>query len=190
MSDFSKQCPFTIPTVRKRVPVHPEIGSLFRELRTEAGWGLRQAARIAEEKGLRLLTMNSLGFLERGVTKNPDPELLREVAALYKVSYAPLAAKFAAMRYGIEINGTDLIRPPMDQASDLSKGESADVTAAATRLQQQHAALLAATEQVALSLFDALSALEKQGVPVPVSTDHAGTAARQSSTRARRRKAG
>lgn len=188
MSDFFKQSPLTIPAVRKRLPVHPEIGSLFRSLRTASGWGLRQAARIAHGKGLMLLTMNSLGFLERGVTKNPDPELLREVAVLYGVAYEPLAAQFAAMRYGIQINGSDLVWQNRDQPSDLSGGPNVAAASPATsRLQQRYEDLLTAATEVAYTLN---KALHEGGIAVPIPKNDGGNKTGRSGVRKRARKAG
>lgn len=108
MDDFFKHPPSTIALVRKRADLYPEIGSLFRGLREVEGWGLRQAARIAAGRGLSLLTMNALGFLERGATKNPGPDLLREIATLYGVPYAELVGRFLTARYKIAITASDL----------------------------------------------------------------------------------
>jgi hypothetical protein len=110
VTDFLKRGGVTILSVPKRPVFHPELGKFFRGLReTNTAWGQRQAARIAAGKKFRVLNANSLGALERGAIKNPEPELLQEVAALYGVAYSEVAGQFLAHRYQIKISGRDLI---------------------------------------------------------------------------------
>lgn len=132
MTDFLQQAGLTISVVPKRPVFHKEIGQFFRQLRVARGWGLRQAGRIAEEKRLDLLNFNTLGTLERGATKNPEPELLRELASLYKVPYHQLVGRFLTHRYGVGIVARDLPDHSPDQESrstpqptDLAQGDAA-----------------------------------------------------------------
>jgi transcriptional regulator with XRE-family HTH domain len=195
VADFFKQSAPTISVVRKRSGIHPEIGRLFRQLREDKGWGLRQAARLAGARSLTLLTMNSLGFLERGATKNPDPELLKEVATLYGVPYEKVAGEYVRVRYwiervryGIDSAGTDLIRQTGDQGSDLSKGERSDVPAqpAPSRVQHEYDTLLTAAVDVAFHLSKMLA---ERGVDVAAVAHDAATGTGKRPIRKRPRKA-
>jgi transcriptional regulator with XRE-family HTH domain len=101
----------TVPAVGLGVPrvrpkYHPAMGLFFKELRESRDWSQRQAAAIAERRGLTELSRQILFRLERGQIKNPEPEVLRDVAALYDLSYADVVERFISARYG-----RDLIRP-------------------------------------------------------------------------------
>lgn len=108
MTDVFNQGALPLGAVAKRPVFHPKLGQFFRDLRLAHGWGLRQAARIAAERGLSSLNMNSLGALERGAVKNPEPELFRELAVLYKHPYAELVGAYLAQRYGVMVTNRDL----------------------------------------------------------------------------------
>lgn len=83
--------------------VEPNAGKVFRDLRTEQGLGLRQASKLAVGRGFRLLTVNRMGGLERGETKNADPGVLREMADFYKLPYEDLASRFLREKYRIDL---------------------------------------------------------------------------------------
>jgi transcriptional regulator with XRE-family HTH domain len=109
VSQFSKQGRLGWEAVPARQKPFKAMGRFFRGLRKGRGWGLRQAAKLAERRRLHAVTTNSLGALERGETKNPEPELLRDLARLYEMSYAALVQHVIECRYGISIT-RDLTR--------------------------------------------------------------------------------
>lgn len=134
---------------------------------------------------------------EAGEVASPDPLILRELADMYGVRFDGLLAVLEAnlknpnltAEEGIRIlaGDRDLIRQSIDQPSDPSRGSDGSATAALFSLQQQHDALLAATEQMFQQLVVTLG---KQGVDVAVSADNARTGKGKSHPRARARKAG
>lgn len=137
---------------------HPELGQFFRKLREDREMGLRQAADMARRRGLKSLTLNSLGKLERGGTKNPEPELLRDIATLYEMTYEELVGRFVEQRFGTR---SDLIRHwTTGQSAPQQEGGSADVPASAQarirELEQQLAereAFLDQTQDAARALW-------------------------------------
>lgn len=113
-------------------PVFSEhLGKYFRGLRAAKKLGLRQAAQTAENKHLGLLTRQVIFSLEKGRTKNIEPDVLKEVAKLYAVDYEEIAARVINDRYGFGVSG-DLLRHARtkDSGSHSSKGEP-DVSASA-----------------------------------------------------------
>lgn len=166
------------PGVPRRRPVFNEqLGQYFRDLRTVRGLGLRQAANVAHRRKLSLLTLNTLGTLERGETKNPDPDLLKEVSTLYDLEYEAVVAAVVQHRYGIELGvragiGVDLIGHAVDQPSRFTpRGNQTDVpaSAATARIQQlqqdlkDRDAVILATQEIARRLFRLV--LPAQGGP-------------------------
>ena len=102
-------------TVRDRPVFYEELGAFYSDLREGRGWGLRQAVTIAQNRKLKRLTKTVISELEQGRTKNPDPEVLRELADLYEVSYEALVSRFVEHWYGIDLHAktqpfVDLLR--------------------------------------------------------------------------------
>lgn len=112
------------PVTRERPVFHPDLGRFFSDLRETHGWTLRGAASLAKRRGLGL-SYQALFRLERGQVKNPEPEVMRAVAALYTLNYDEVVERFVSMRYGL---GSDLVRHSGDQRSG-SLGGPADVPA-------------------------------------------------------------
>lgn len=108
LSHFLKQSPHTMGVVAGRRVFDKNLGQFFRELREQRSLGLRQAVQLAEQRELSGLNLNTLGALERGATKNADPELLRAVAAMYKVPYAEVVSGYMTQRY--RLRDSDLPR--------------------------------------------------------------------------------
>jgi transcriptional regulator with XRE-family HTH domain len=105
----------TIQGVPRHRPVfHPEFGETLKGLRESKGWRQREAADIAQRKGYRRLSRQIMLRLERGQVKNPNPDVLRDVAAFYGVEYAALAAQFTALTYGVRITVAEVLNPRAD----------------------------------------------------------------------------
>jgi transcriptional regulator with XRE-family HTH domain len=99
---------------RERPVFHPEFGETLKGLREGKGWGQREAVDIAQRKGYRRLSRQIMLRLERGQVKNPNPDVLRDVAAFYGVEYATLAAQFTALTYGVRITVAEVLRSRAD----------------------------------------------------------------------------
>jgi transcriptional regulator with XRE-family HTH domain len=78
---------------------YPRLGEYFQGLRATHGWNQKQAAEIAQRRGLHL-TLPVLRRIELGITKNPKPAVLEALAALYKLSYDDLVNRFRDEQYG------------------------------------------------------------------------------------------
>ena len=92
---------FTIAVVARLRPIfHPELAAFLKGLREARGLGQRQAANIAQSRGLTALTHGVLFNLENGKTKKPNPEALRALAVLYGIPHEDLLARFAEATYG------------------------------------------------------------------------------------------
>jgi transcriptional regulator with XRE-family HTH domain len=89
--------------VRERPVRFKELGEFFLALRTARGWTQSEAVRFARQRGHAALTRQVLLRLERGQTKNPEPEVLQAIAALYGEPYQRVLGRFLAQRYGIDI---------------------------------------------------------------------------------------
>lgn len=91
-------------------PVHNKtLGAYFVGLREQRGWGQKEAAELAQRRGLKALTRQVLLRLERGQIKNPEPDVLRAVGQLYGVTYQEVVHRFVSSRFGLRAEG-DLIR--------------------------------------------------------------------------------
>ena len=121
--------PLECAQVAKRPVFLPEMGAFFVQIREAKGWGQRQAAELAQRRGLRALTRQVLLRLESGRTKYPDPEVLRAIAALYEIPYEILISQFVEARYNLRAeNLVDLLRHGAGYQSASSEG-GADVSA-------------------------------------------------------------
>ena len=78
-----------------------KLGRYFRDLRESHGWSLRQAVLIAEHRRLPV-KLGALRWLEGGLTKNPEPKLLRALSALYDEPYGNIVQEVAKQIFGIE----------------------------------------------------------------------------------------
>ena len=78
-----------------------KLGQYFRDLRESHGWGLRQAVLIAEHRRLPV-RLGALRWLEGGLTKNPEPELLRALSVLYGEPYGNIVQEVTKQIFGIE----------------------------------------------------------------------------------------
>ena len=86
----------------RQLPVFYEgkLGEYFRDLRESRGWSLRQTIRLANERKLPV-SLGALRWLEGGLTKNPEPTLLRALAKLYDEPYGKVVRKVARHVYAI-----------------------------------------------------------------------------------------
>ena len=87
----------------RQLPVFYEgkLGQYFRGLRESRGWSLRQAVLIAEQRRLSV-RLGALRWLEGGLTKNPEPELLRALAVLYGEPYRNIIQEVTRQVFRIE----------------------------------------------------------------------------------------
>ena len=84
----------------RQLPVFYEgkLGEYFRDLRETRGWSLRQAIRLADQRKLQV-SLGALRWLEGGLTKNPEPALLRALAKLYGEPYGRVIQEIARHVY-------------------------------------------------------------------------------------------
>ena len=87
----------------RQLPVFYEgkLGQYFRDLRESHGWSLRQAVLIAEQRRLPV-KLGALRWLEGGLTKNPEPELLQALSSLYGEPYRNIIQEVARQVFHIE----------------------------------------------------------------------------------------
>jgi len=84
---------------------HPDLAAFFAGLRAEREWGQREAADIAQRRGLKSITRQVLLRLEKGKTKWPDPAVLRELASLYDHDYEDMVNAVVAHTYQVTRRG-------------------------------------------------------------------------------------
>lgn len=89
--------------VAKRPIFHPELGAFLRDLRETKYASLRQAEFYAEQRGFKRLKRGVLAALETGATKNPDPGVLREFAALCGLAYEDLVTRMVVAQYQVAL---------------------------------------------------------------------------------------
>lgn len=179
----------TVQKKRSRNPELRALGQWLEELRGDLS--RERISQLLAAKGVPF-GGSTLAQYEKGTVWAPDVGVLLGLSRIYGVAFETLARAVTENRKHPEISKSellDLLRHGWDQASALSGGKGTDVTAPAapSRLQQQHAALLAATEDVAQRL---ITMLAEQGVAVTVPADYAATRTRKPRTRARARKVG
>lgn len=93
-----------VPVKPPRPVFYPELGRFFQGLRDRSGYGLRQAATLAQNRHLHALTKGVLEGLEKGKTKNVDPDVLRAIATLYDQPYEDIVATVVRARYGVALS--------------------------------------------------------------------------------------
>ena len=78
-----------------------KLGQYFRDLRKNRGWTLNRAVHIAGQRNLPV-GLSALKWLEGGLTKNPEPELLRALSSLYEEPYGNIIQEVARQVFRIE----------------------------------------------------------------------------------------
>jgi hypothetical protein len=58
---------------------------------------------MAERRRLTAIGRQDLWRLETGKVKNPEPDVLRELAVLYDINYELLVALFVEARFGVKV---------------------------------------------------------------------------------------
>jgi hypothetical protein len=154
--------------VSKRPVFHPELAAFFRGLRVARGLGFNQAVDTARRRGLPVTTQHLRG-LEKGTTKNPDPDVLRALARLYDLSYEALATQYVRVRFGLQVAAGQPDESPRDRAEAEHGGsargrDSGENTADLILPSSRHgealvAATRAALEQLRAKHVDALADL-------------------------------
>lgn len=92
--------------VADRPVFHPDLAAFFTGLRVARGLGFRQALDIAKRQKLPALTAGTLWGLEKGKTKNPKPEVLRDLAKLYGLSYETVARPIIDSKWALDRDKT------------------------------------------------------------------------------------
>ncbi len=77
------------------------LGEYFRDLRRNLGWNLSRTVLIAEQRQLPV-SRGALRWLEGGLTKNPEPQLLRALSALYGEPYGNMVQEVARHVFRID----------------------------------------------------------------------------------------
>lgn len=138
----------------ERPVFHKELGTYFRGIRESRRLKLRQAAMLASERGLTHLTKNVLHNLEHGLTKDIEPDVLRDISKLYSCNYDALVERVVADRYGVpgatppQQAGTDAIEA-LRWLDALEESDVADVQALSAIPQASREKLLAVVRLVA-----------------------------------------
>lgn len=109
---------------------HADFGRYLIGLREAHGWSQSDAARYGHKQN-PLLTRQVLLHLEAGKTKDPDPEVLKALAALYGVPYVDVAGRFVALRYGIVIGDRDLTIHSTASTASRSRKKQENTTGSA-----------------------------------------------------------
>ena len=78
-----------------------KLGQYFRDLRETHGWSLGRAVSIARQRKLQV-GLSALKWLEGGLTKNPEPELLRTLSALYGEPYRNIVQEVTKHAFDIK----------------------------------------------------------------------------------------
>jgi transcriptional regulator with XRE-family HTH domain len=129
-------------TSGKRQKFHREIGRELAKLRKLKNLSQGQVAL----RGRGKITEGTLKAIETGRVKNPDPDHLRALAAIYGVPFAVVADPFIRANYG-----SDLARHDRDRKSGSSShvGDPIDDATAARiqRLEEDNATLRSALDQ-------------------------------------------
>ena len=88
---------------RQRPVVHNrELGDYFRDFRRNRGWSLSRAVLVAKQRRLPV-TRGALRWLEGGLTKNPEPELLRALSVLYGEPYENIVQEVARHVFDVKL---------------------------------------------------------------------------------------
>ena len=78
-----------------------KLGQYFRDLRENHGWSLSRAVFFARQRKLPV-GLSALKWLEGGLTKNPQPELLRALSVLYGEPYGHIVQEVTKHVFGIK----------------------------------------------------------------------------------------
>ena len=99
---------------RRPIFYEGKLGHYFRDLRKKHGWSLRRAVSVAGQNKLPV-SLGPLKWLEGGLTKNPEPALLRALSVLYGEPYGNVVQEVARHVFDIRLN-----EPPHDDALPAS----------------------------------------------------------------------
>lgn len=128
----------------KRQIFHAEVGRSLAKLREEKQLSQGQVALRSKGK----ISEGTLKGIETGRIKNPDPDHLRTLAAIYGVPFRTIAQPFIEANYG-----PDLVRHDRDQQSGSSShvGDSQNESVAARilTLESENTELRTAFNEVA-----------------------------------------
>lgn len=101
--------------VSERPVFYEATAKYFRELREARKLGFRQMVARAQAAKLTAITIETLRGLEKGKTKVPDANVLRDIARFYDLPYEHLAGLFVEHLYGLRVSAagtaTEVERP-------------------------------------------------------------------------------
>lgn len=123
-------------SIRNAVPQKPTgegpyigFGRWVREQRERHRFRSQLSSeRRAKELGLRVINQGKLSHLERGWNSNPEPELLREVAAFIRVPYPVVVQEWVKHRFGISM--ADIEGAIVDRAREVEGLDPIDLAVA------------------------------------------------------------
>lgn len=102
----------------ERPVFHAELGARLRRYREAKKWSLEHAVQRAKDKGFSSMTAQKLRYLEDGMTKHPDADVLAAISAIYRIDYASLVGHFVRRNYGLSPDPRAARSLPLDREID------------------------------------------------------------------------
>jgi transcriptional regulator with XRE-family HTH domain len=137
--------------VRDRPNYYKDLAAFLVGLRTARKWNQSRAVKEAHRKGLTAITRQILLRMENGQVKDPDVEVLQQLARLYGQDERVILNSLLREKYRVEI---DLLRQP----SAVPSGETTDALhVQIAQLQARYDTLLREFSDIAATVFDTIS---------------------------------
>ncbi|HEV8474607.1 MAG TPA: helix-turn-helix domain-containing protein [Methylomirabilota bacterium] len=106
---------------RKWTVFLPKFGAFLRALRRARRWNSRaQAISMGERRGIAV-SYQALRQLEEGITKSPDPKVLKALATLYDVPYEDLVRRCIEEGYGVTLSDVASIPHSPGHVADAAR---------------------------------------------------------------------
>lgn len=140
----------SVQVARIRPVFNRDLGLFLEQLRVGRGWTLRGAASFAARKQIAL-TYQVLFRMEKGQVKNPEPAVLKALAALYDVDYDDIVKRFVTKRHAVAdaIGAVSAQEPsPVDQRVRLLEEQARALRGLVARARRQAIGLVATTMEV------------------------------------------
>jgi transcriptional regulator with XRE-family HTH domain len=136
--------------VRDRPNYYKDLAAFLVGLRTAKKWNQSRAVSEANRKGLTAITRQILLRMEKGQIKDPDVEVLQQLAQLYGQDERVILNSLLREKYRVEI---DLLR----QTSAVPSGETDVLHVQIAQLQSRYDTLLREFSDIAATVFDTIS---------------------------------